>query len=111
MSYDLPDFDELKKLHETDPERLEALRTELTDALISEAPEEHQKRLLGLQWKIDQEVAKAKSPMASCIAVSGMMNESFDRLKDALNMATGRYDLVWPAEKPEGKVIPMRREK
>ena len=52
---ELPSFDELKKLAQSDPEQLEKLRTELIEDTISSAPAQHQRRLRGLQFQVDME--------------------------------------------------------
>lgn len=115
MGYELPDFDKLKEMAENNPEQLEKLRVEMCDRLIQEAPEKYRRKLRGLQFRIDMERRKAKSPMAACIAISGMMHDSFDQLRQALNDATG---IATPGyEAPEarqeaqeaGKVLPFKR--
>ena len=85
----LPEFDELLRLAEKNPERLEALRAEMCEQLILDAPAEYRRRLRGLQFQIDMERQKASTPMAACIKISEMMHDSFGRLRDALNEAQG----------------------
>jgi len=80
-----PEFDELSKLAKENPEALEKLRKDLVEQLIQSAPEQYQNRLKGLQVKIDMERRRAKTPIASCIRISQMMQESFTKLRDALN--------------------------
>ncbi|NIR25447.1 MAG: DUF3135 domain-containing protein, partial [Gammaproteobacteria bacterium] len=50
-------------------------------------------------------------PMAACIAISGMMHDSFDRLRQTLNEATGNATpgyLNTPSQDvEEGKVLPF----
>jgi hypothetical protein len=89
-SLDLPDFDQLVKLAQEDPEALEALRKNLCEALIQQAPESYQRRLRGLQFKIDMERRRAKTPMAACIKLSSLMQDSFYKLRAALNEATNQ---------------------
>ncbi|MBL4868288.1 MAG: DUF3135 domain-containing protein [Pseudomonadales bacterium] len=83
----LPEFDELLRLAEKDPDRLEALRAEMCEQLILDAPVELRRRLRGLQFRIDMERRRSSTPMAACIKISEMMHESFGRLRDALNEA------------------------
>lgn len=79
----LPEFEELAKLS---PDELEKVRQECVEEIIESARDEDQKRRLrGLQFTIDMERRKAKTPMAACIKLSAMMHESFLQLKDALN--------------------------
>jgi hypothetical protein len=84
----LPDFDELLILAKQDPKRLDALKRDVTEAWIEQAPVEHQRRLRGIQFQIDMEVRRAKNPMDACIRVSNMMHESFAELRDLLNEMT-----------------------
>ena len=113
MSYDLPEFDKLREMAQRDPEALERLRVELCDRLIQEAPEKYRRKLRGLQFRVDMERRRAKSPMAACIAISGMMHDSFDRLRQTLNEAAGNatpgYISTPAQEEEEGKVLPFRR--
>ncbi|MBL4794320.1 MAG: DUF3135 domain-containing protein [Pseudomonadales bacterium] len=85
----LPEFDELVRLAKTDPEALESLRADMCEKLILEAPADIRRRLRGLQFKIDMERERTKTPMAACIKISEMMHDSFGRLRDALNEAQG----------------------
>lgn len=114
MYYDLPNFDKLLELAENDPAELERLRIELCERIIRDAPEGYRRRLRGLQFRIDMERRKAKSPMAACIAISGMMHDSFDKLRHALNEATGRRlqaeffaEAIIPSR--AAKVLPFRK--
>lgn len=115
--YELPDFDQLKEMAEHDPEQLEALRVQLCEQVIQGAPEKYRRKLRGLQFRLDMERRRAKSPMAACIAISGMMHDSFDRLRMALNEATGlSAQAGYPTPRAateetasEGKVLPFRR--
>lgn len=81
----LPEFDELVKLAENNPEELEKLRRTLVEQVIQSAPERLQRRLEGLQFQIDAQCKLAGSPMAACIKVSEMMHESFAQLRYMLN--------------------------
>lgn len=87
---ELPEFDQLVKLAQEDPQALENLRQTLCQNLIAQAPESYQHRLRGLQFKIDMERRKAKTPMAACIKLSSMMQDSFHQLRSALNEVTGQ---------------------
>ncbi len=85
----LPDFDELAKMAKEDPEALEALRLSACEELIQSAPQQYQRKLRGLQFRIDMERRKAKTPMAACIKISEMMHDSFTKLREALVEAQG----------------------
>ena len=81
----LPEFDELLKLAENNPEELEKLRRTLVDQVIQAAPERLQRRLQGLQFQIEAQCRIAGSPMAACIKISEMMHDSFSHLRYMLN--------------------------
>ena len=82
MNKPLPSFEQLRELAEKDPDALERLRQEHVDELISNAPEEFQQRLRGLQFQIDGQVRIAKTPMAACLKISNMMHDSLHNMKD-----------------------------
>lgn len=113
----LPSFDKLRDMAQNNPDELERLRIELCEQLIHEAPEQYRRRLRGLQFRIDMERRKAKSPMAACITISGMMHDSFDKLRMALNEAAGNVAPSQPAHtsvsqaSAEAKVLPFRKAK
>ncbi len=117
MHYELPSFDVLKEMAHKDPEALERLRVQLCDQLIQDAPPAYRRKLRGIQFRVDMERRRAKSPMAACIAISGMMHDTFDKLRMALNEAAGRGDSaglfsVEPAQQineSAAKVLPFRR--
>ena len=113
MQHNIPDFDKLRHLAKNDPTELERLRIELCEQLIHEAPEEYRRKLRGLQFRIDMERRKAKSPMAACITISGLMHDSFDKLRMALNEAAGAAPVSEPAVSNSdtnlAKVIPFRK--
>ena len=87
MSVNLPEFEKLAKIAKENPEKLDEIRREACEQLIQSAPKEYQRKLRGLQFKIDMERRKAKTPMAACVKISEMMHESFGELRDALNEA------------------------
>ncbi|HHI94486.1 MAG TPA: DUF3135 domain-containing protein [Gammaproteobacteria bacterium] len=74
------DFDEMLALAKTDPATFEAKRTEYIESFLTGVPAEKQARLRGLQWQIDQTRQLARTPMASCIAISSMMWDSLRQL-------------------------------
>lgn len=86
---ELPSFEDMVKMAQNDPDALESLRQEMCEAVIQSAPETSQRKLRGLQFKIDMERRRAKTPMASCIRLSQMMHESFAQLREALNDMQG----------------------
>jgi len=69
------DFSEWSELANSDPEAFELRRQQAIEQAILAMPDNKQKRIRGLQWRIDQERRMAKSPMAACIKLSNMMWE------------------------------------
>ncbi|ARU56944.1 hypothetical protein OLMES_2899 [Oleiphilus messinensis] len=82
---ELPDFDVMLEMAKQDPEALEALRKSLVEKVIATADDRYKRKLKGLQFKIDMERQRARTPLATCLALSGMMHDSFYRLNDSLN--------------------------
>lgn len=80
----LPSFDELLKLAQQDPEKLESLRQSCVDDIIDSAPDQFQRRLRGLQFQIDMEREKASNPVSSCIRISQMMHEGLANLHEVI---------------------------
>ena len=87
-------FDAWAQLASSDEEAFESMRQKAIDDLIEGAPAEYQRRLRGLQWRVDQERRLAKSPVDSCMRISRLMwenvtgprglMESFRQINEAL---------------------------
>lgn len=93
MHKKLPAFDVLVDMARNDPQRLEALRKELTGYVIESAPTEQQrKRLQGIQFRVDVERERARSPLAAAIRLSEMM---------CLSLADLHRSMVTPLEMEE----------
>ena len=85
MIQKIPSFDTLLMLAEHDPKQLEKIRRHLSERIIDSAPEYLRPRLRGLQFRIDATRRRAKNPLDACIQLSGMMFESLEELRAALN--------------------------
>lgn len=118
MGLELPAFDDLVTLAQDDPKALEDLRMRLVNAVIASAPPHLQSRLRGLQFRIDMERRRAKTPMAACLKISAMMHETFERLRLALleasSLAVGNFTPVLvsnhtapAAPRPSAVIIPF----
>lgn len=81
----MPSFDELAHLAQNNPQAFEKLRTQLCQQMIMAAPAHLQKRLQGLQFRIDNERKLSGSPLGACIRLSQMMNESLMQLHALLS--------------------------
>lgn len=100
MKKELPEFDVLLDMAAKRPEQLEQLRADLIEDIISSAPERLQRRLRGLQFKVDATRQMSRNPMASCIKVSQMMHESLHDLREAL----GTFQQAYTASDASGVV-------
>ncbi len=81
MKHKLPAFDVLVDLARNDPQRLEKLRLKLTGDIIDNAPDEQKrKRLAGLQFRVDMERKRSRSPLQATIKISEMMCQSLAEL-------------------------------
>lgn len=77
MKTELPDFDVLVNMARHDPNGLESLRVQLTQAVIDASDSDAKRRRLeGLQFQVDMERTRAGTPLAACIKISEMMCRS-----------------------------------
>ncbi len=82
------DLDEWMNLAKMDPEAFEERRREAIRELIDNAPEHLKKRLEGLQWRIDMERNRCKTPLEACIKLHDMLMDHFygeNGLVDTIN--------------------------
>ncbi|MGL4717381.1 MAG: DUF3135 domain-containing protein [Aeromonas sp.] len=82
---ELPDFDTLKDLAVNDPLQLERILQEQVALLLAQTSPDQQRRLRGLQFKIDAQRQLAKNPLDSCMRIADMMWGSFYALRTELN--------------------------
>ncbi len=68
------DFDFLAGLAQEDPSEFERLRQNTIEGYLSTLPQDRQRHLRRLQWRIDQE-RRNHTPMGACIRLSKMMWE------------------------------------
>lgn len=104
------DFDEWMTLYRRDPTAFEARRREEISRVIDSAPEENRRRLRGLQFQIDMEIRRAKTPLGGCVRLSSLMWDSFMELHDALKRladdAAGPVTMLAPvAATPAAQVL------
>lgn len=112
------DFDEWATLARTDPGAFEARRLALIEAFLSQFPNADQRRLRGLQFRIDMERRRARTPMAACLKISSMMWDSLlgtHGLKNALDALVGYTAFEPPPARPPGaaphpsRILPFRK--
>lgn len=89
-------FDEWKELAERNPEAFEFTRQRMIDSLIAEANESE--RLKCLQWRIDVERERSKTPMSACVRLSNMMLNSLYSETGLASALNGTYRSKQPAE-------------
>lgn len=99
------DYDGLARLAHDDPAAYEEMRQRLITRLIDTAPGRDQRRLRGLQFRIDQVRQLAHTPLAATIEISELMWKSFLNLNDQLSGS--RYAPPRPVK--TAKVISFRR--
>jgi hypothetical protein len=87
MKYDLPCFEELVKIAANNPEKLDEIRELATESLIESAPDRCRLRLRGIQFQVDMEIRRSKSPLDGCVRVFNLMNDTLWRLNSTLNEA------------------------
>lgn len=104
-------FDEWTTLARCDPASFEARRENLVCDFISAQRPDRQERLTRLQWRIDRERERCKTPLGACIRLSDMMWESFageGGLADSLTAV--RHGGGRPSTKPpEARILAFRR--
>lgn len=107
MKVRLPAFDVLVDMARNDPQGLETLRRSLTNAVITAAPtEEARRRLRGLQFRIDMERRRARTPLSATIRISELMCRSLARLHRSM---VEPHTLGQAAGEPAGpaRVVPI----
>lgn len=92
------DFDTWMHLAQQDPERFEALRAEAIERVIDSVTEDRKIHLRRLQWRIDQVRDRSKNPMAATVAISRMMWDSFQDLRDRYH---GKFGADSCAQQPD----------
>jgi hypothetical protein len=79
------DFDAWAALARTSPDKFEQQRRDVVENYISSCRDNL--RMRGLQWSIDMERIRARTPMKSCLRLSTLMWDAFIDLNNALNAA------------------------
>lgn len=102
------DFEYWSVLATTDPEKFEELRQDQITAIIEKASSQRQqRRLRGLQWRIDRIREQHKdSAMAACLAISELMWETFEHLAELLHSTT-ECGLSAPTPPVQANIIPF----
>ena len=110
------DFDAWMALAKEDPEAFERRRREMIDAYLDSLPEEASRdRLQRLQWRVDRERERARTPMDAAVRLYDMMWESVAKTYDHLQELSVLLDPAAPAHgsrrvAPPAKVLPFRNK-
>jgi hypothetical protein len=109
------DFDEWATLARVDPSAFEKRRLALIENFLNQFPATEQRRLRGLQFRIDMERQRARTPMAACLRISSMMWDSLvgnHGLKRALlgyPLPDKKTPRVIPAGSHSATILPFRK--
>jgi hypothetical protein len=102
------DLAEWQRLAQEDPQEFERRREAAIRAVIEQAPPEHQARLLRLQFRIDLERRRAKTPLGATVRLQSMMWERFAALRTALLNLSGEQPPAAEDDKRRtAKVLPF----
>ncbi len=77
------DFDDWSELARLDPEAFDCRRRAAIEDAVSRSWEGS--RLAGLQWRIDMERQRCRTPLKACLKISAMMWASFYELDGVLH--------------------------
>lgn len=106
------DFDTWTEVATSDPVKFESHRQYLIDDFFSNIPESRMRRLRGIQFQVDMERERAKTPMAACIKISSMMWDSIGGeggLMDAFKALTHGAELKTPARSFKADLLKFSR--
>ena len=86
------DFDYWKNLSKNNPEAFESARKQEIDQYISNLKDENvQDRMRRLQWRVEMERKRSKSPMDSAVRIYDMMWESVGKNFEAIQDLTEQF--------------------
>lgn len=105
-------FDECMKLAIEDPEAFESYRLEVLKQVIDSARPEDRQRMQGLQFQIDMEIRKARTPMSSCLSLQRLMldfvfNELELSIKRCVDKQKIAVDNITQGRNESAIVIPL----
>ncbi len=105
------DFDEWKRLFESDPDAFEARRRAMIEAAIIRASRKVQPRLRELQWHIDATRRRYKNPRVSSAKLFEMMWQKVYGKNGLLEALTAPQATEAGSKKPPASLIYLPRER
>jgi hypothetical protein len=81
------EFGAWSRLARTDPAGFERARRDVLEKAIARGNDPQ--RMRRMQWRLDAERRRARTPMKACLRLSNLMWEKLFALQDALNRAVG----------------------
>ncbi|CAH0534574.1 hypothetical protein VST7929_02518 [Vibrio stylophorae] len=103
----LPPFDQLMRLAEQQPKALDALRYQLSQELIAQAPKERQPQLHAHYSHINRLIGLGKNPHHVNVLLSRELHKQVHRLQRALK---GELSGANNANHHPAEVIPLARQ-
>jgi len=104
-------FEELSTLAKTDPQAFEKKRLELIKEAIAHSSEDNRPQLQRLQWRIEMERKRAKTPLAACIRLNDMLMEMVYGEGGFLEAINILRDILEGLEKKNPEVIKQGLDK
>lgn len=86
MASPLPSFDVLMDLAQNDPDKLEEIRQKLSAEIMADATPTLRPKLEGLNFRINMERQRSKNAMQSCLRITALMHDSFDKMRHELDV-------------------------
>lgn len=106
------DFDQWSRIAREEPEKFEAMRQDMINELIAQAPAHLKPRMTGLQWQVDQIRKQAGNPMAACLQISQKMWANVLGETGLLKALQEPKKILHTLEQaPAGKVLSFERPK
>jgi hypothetical protein len=105
------DFDEWADLAKSDGDAFEQRRLAVVAAAIERSSPRQRQRLRTLQWRIEAERRRTRTPLQACLRLSSMMWDSLLSSQAHLDTLLQQVSPAGqaPALRPSAKVIPFPR--
>ena len=100
----------MSQLAAEDPEAFEKRRRKLIEEEISKRPPERQEALRKLQWRIDMERKRAKTPLGACIKLNDMLMDQLYKEGGFIDSVNLLKNLFFGAESVEPPSRKKKRE-